>query len=183
MRSEREKKKKKIIIGVVAICTTIVLHAANVDWSIDYSYLPGTSDPAAGYSAFFFDNDIYAATVAKSALASGDTSFISTYGHAANDVADEDGYYDGSVSGYGNGVTVNGYVVLLDSATSPTLAYVTDVLSGSTKSSGLPANIAFGDLTGTQNASAWTSVAAPEPTSGLLLLLGMAGLALRRKRA
>ncbi|MBR3923740.1 MAG: PEP-CTERM sorting domain-containing protein [Kiritimatiellae bacterium] len=30
----------------------------------------------------------------------------------------------------------------------------------------------------------WTEVsAAPEPTSGLLLLLGMAGLALRRKRA
>ena len=30
-------------------------------------------------------------------------------------------------------------------------------------------------------ASGWT--AAPEPTSGLLLLLGMAGLALKRKRA
>jgi len=29
----------------------------------------------------------------------------------------------------------------------------------------------------------WTAVAAPEPTSGLLLLLGMAGLALKRKRA
>jgi len=30
-------------------------------------------------------------------------------------------------------------------------------------------------------AGAWTAV--PEPTSGLLLLLGVAGLALRRKRA
>ena len=29
----------------------------------------------------------------------------------------------------------------------------------------------------------WQSAAVPEPTSGLLLLLGMAGLALRRKRA
>ncbi len=44
------------------------------------------------------------------------------------------------------------------------------------------ATIGFGNMqTATQNASNWQSV--PEPTSGLLLLLGMAGLALKRKRA
>lgn len=32
-------------------------------------------------------------------------------------------------------------------------------------------------------ASGWQSVAVPEPTSGLLMLVGLAGLALRRKRA
>ena len=32
-------------------------------------------------------------------------------------------------------------------------------------------------------ADRWQTVAVPEPTSGLLLLLGMAGLALKRKRA
>ena len=36
-------------------------------------------------------------------------------------------------------------------------------------------------VTGGGTAGAWTSV--PEPTSGLLLLLGVAGLALKRKRA
>lgn len=42
--------------------------------------------------------------------------------------------------------------------------------------------VAFGNMTSaTQNASNWAAV--PEPTSGLLLLLGMAGLALKRKRA
>jgi hypothetical protein len=35
----------------------------------------------------------------------------------------------------------------------------------------------------TQAAGGWTSTAVPEPTSGLLLLLGMAGLALKRKVA
>ena len=36
---------------------------------------------------------------------------------------------------------------------------------------------------GTGSATAWSTAAVPEPTSGLLLLLGMAGLALKRKRA
>ena len=35
----------------------------------------------------------------------------------------------------------------------------------------------------TQNASNWVGEAVPEPTSGLLMLLGIAGLALKRKRA
>ena len=44
------------------------------------------------------------------------------------------------------------------------------------------ATIAFGNMASqTQTASNW--VAVPEPTSGLLMLLGMAGLALRRRRA
>ena len=35
----------------------------------------------------------------------------------------------------------------------------------------------------TAGATAWSTASVPEPTSGLLLLLGMAGLALKRKRA
>lgn len=35
----------------------------------------------------------------------------------------------------------------------------------------------------TAAATAWSSAAVPEPTSGLLMLLGVAGLALRRRRA
>ena len=35
----------------------------------------------------------------------------------------------------------------------------------------------------TAGATAWSTAAVPEPTSGLLMLLGMAGLALKRKRA
>ncbi len=39
----------------------------------------------------------------------------------------------------------------------------------------------FGSATAA--ATAWSTAAVPEPTSGLLMLLGMAGLALRRRRA
>ena len=43
------------------------------------------------------------------------------------------------------------------------------------------ATIQFGNMaSATQNAANWA--AAPEPTSGLLLIIGMAGIALKRKR-
>lgn len=62
--------------------------------------------------------------------------------------------------------------------TSDTKAGIAAPVTASTKT------IAFGNLaTATQDASNWQSSAVPEPTSGLLMLLGMAGLALRRKRA
>ena len=41
----------------------------------------------------------------------------------------------------------------------------------------------FDPAYGSGSAGAWTTAAVPEPTSGLLLLLGVAGLALKRKRA
>ncbi len=44
-------------------------------------------------------------------------------------------------------------------------------------------NVSFGNMgTATQAAGAWAAADVPEPTSGLLLLLGVAGLALRRKQ-
>ena len=46
-------------------------------------------------------------------------------------------------------------------------------------------NIAFGSMvSATQTALNWVSTSpVPEPTSGLLMLLGLAGLTLKRKRA
>ncbi len=44
-------------------------------------------------------------------------------------------------------------------------------------------SVAFANMaSATQNAANWASADVPEPTSGLLLLLGVAGLALRRKQ-
>ena len=87
--------------------------------------------------------------------------------------------------------TYESFFVLFDSAspTAGTSKYV--VISGAstlTKTIGsTTATVAFasGNVSSTlADASNWSSYGAvPEPTSGLLVLLGMAGLALKRKRA
>jgi hypothetical protein len=41
----------------------------------------------------------------------------------------------------------------------------------------------FADSTGFTSGGWYTAAAVPEPTSGLLMLVGLAGLALRRRRA
>ena len=47
-----------------------------------------------------------------------------------------------------------------------------------------PSKLSFDSGTYATNGAGWYQAAAvPEPTSGLLMLLGMAGLALRRRRA
>lgn len=56
------------------------------------------------------------------------------------------------------------------------------IKSGIAGATSTTTTLAFGNMaSSTQNAGNWAAV--PEPTSGLLMLLGMAGLALRRRRA
>ena len=66
--------------------------------------------------------------------------------------------------------------------------YVSSSASSSTAvgDTATPANVSFASKSEMATASNWTTFsgsAVPEPTSGLLMLLGMAGLALRRRRA
>ena len=69
------------------------------------------------------------------------------------------------------------YYVISDSGK----ALTSDTKSGAALATGAT-SLNFGNqATYTQTAGNWAAV--PEPTSGLLMLLGMAGLALKRKRA
>ena len=60
-------------------------------------------------------------------------------------------------------------------------AEMTGTASGATGTAGKMSFGSLGELTG--NAANWQTVSVPEPTSGLLMLLGIAGLALKRRRA
>ena len=134
-----------------------------------------------------------------------DASFLSTYalanGSGTQGFAVGGG---GNVSGLGidaggkeilaKNQMVTGYVILLDSATiaDATKACILSVdaegaaLTGNINGSGgVSKSISLGDLYDTTaDPGNWHTVGAvPEPTSGLLLLIGVAGLALRRRRA
>ena len=177
---------KKIITSMIVAVIGISVNAAAVSWSVDYSYIPGTTNPAEGYSAYWFDvNDVSAATAAAN-IAASELSFL-TSGYAADDVGDSDGYFSGIADGgYASSQTVTGYVVIFNAGTAASAdsAFITSTMDATTGAKGQAASMEFGDLTATQSTAGWSQIGnVPEPTSGLLMLLGMAGLALRRRRA
>ena len=178
---------KKLIVVAAAVMLGIMAQAASVAWSVDNTYKMGTTDAAEGWVMVFFDN----ADVARSAFVSslstdGYKTYVATSGGVAFDLTDADGYADGFSlrDDYGNPETVTGYFVLFnsDEIETATYAYVSETMDATTgATAGQPANMVWGDITATQTADNWTAV--PEPTSGLLLLVGGALLALKRRRA
>ena len=92
---------------------------------------------------------------------------------------------------YAANETVSLYMVIYDAATIADAKnyIVSDEKTVKIAASGANQSMAFGNMAGTTTANmflgaSWQATQSiPEPTSGLLLLLGMAGLALRRKQA
>ena len=87
------------------------------------------------------------------------------------------GTFDGADFKFDNSTTYYAILEMTYTSSAGTQTITTDPVSTKLKTTG---NTTLSFSTAISNAS-WT--AAPEPTSGLLLLLGMAGLALKRKRA
>ena len=169
---------KKLII-VAAGMLALSASAATCNWSADGICNYGTDTLNNGYAAYFFETATLSKDAAISAINSKNLSFTSS---GIVDDALADGELYGTTTGYGNKETISGYLLVFDNAnaSAATHYYISDVDSATTGASGQAANIYF-DASATANASAWTAI--PEPTSGLLMLVGLAGLALRRRRA
>ena len=180
---------KKLIITAVATMFCIVASAATYNWTAKASWVSPDDDVGwSGNTVYAFDANAYSAATLLAALGTtGDAAFANALGSST---------VDEEFTIVGSGLTDNGgtpktasiytvlvatgtdsknYAYILDSAPAVT---ITDAIAG-----GAQAVFSFGDVvTGAAGGAGWTAVA-PEPTSGLLLLLGMAGLALKRKRA
>ena len=184
---------KKLIIVAAVVCTAVLTHAAAFNWSTDdKAYMPyaiGSITEGANQAAATSTNS-------KSIQNWADAGAVFTYTMLI----------DGTES-TGNltfdsrkiAVAANNDGFELPSEGSKTFAYDI-VINGTYKDGdGTEWTLTSNHITGTTDPysslstatlatavpSSWTitSSSVPEPTSGLLLLLGVAGLALRRKRA
>ena len=183
---------KKTFLAIAAVAMSIAAQAATAKWSANTVNQVGTSDKATGYLCVFIESSAYSQANAAADIAAGNTDFATTYAKTGASKTTNNGAASASGWGsYGNSESVTGYLVIFNASTiaDATQAYVTAEATGTTGASGQAATLAFGSqATATSNASNWKTVGsgdsgAPEPTSGLLLLVGAGILGLRRKRA
>ena len=182
---------KKLMIALAAVAVAAVSQAASINWGGAISLPDGMTEVAAGTSAYL----VYSASTFSDTgslkfdgtdLKAGDSTVASTVDSYAITAGDATNWtfmktYDKS------GSDVNGYYAILvgDAVSANNYSFYSFEVTGTTAQS-----TAFDAVTGhnwdsdylTQGGYTVTG-AVPEPTSGLLILLGMAGLALRRRRA
>jgi hypothetical protein len=173
---------KKLIIAAAMVCAAAFAQAATVNWGVSNVKNSSGAAPTAGWAVMAFYTEVGAGSDAivsaiqsKSAGAlafdTGSLAVSLSKGKVSAKDANATGITDTSKNYdfY--------FVVLNDSDATKATEYA--LVSAPNKAySGMDAKFkAAGDFSG----ATWQSV--PEPTSGLLMLLGIAGLALRRRRA
>jgi len=174
---------KKLMIAVAAVAMAAVASASNVNWSCTNIYQVDSSTKGSGYIGYLFDAATVSDTAAVEKAIKGGT-FTTTYASQAaiSGTSNASGAIAKfpAVQGKDAG-TYNYYVVLFNAGSE---ANADHYILTATKSVTVPATgagtLAFANITGTGTGTEWKAI--PEPTSGLLLLLGVAGLALRRKQ-
>ena len=185
---------KKLIVAAAVVCTAVFAHAAAANWKASASGMyngTGSTEDSALYSgaAYLFDAGVTSQAALFALIEAGTGIGTSTAGYVATATFDE-GAFGGLT--YSNGEQGGGaytyYFVVVDGNN----AYFSNEKTVTANTTATGKNVGFGSQSGSstlpaagfQGAGAWSSTAAiPEPTSGLLMLLGMAGLALRRRRA
>lgn len=180
---------KKLLVIAAVIVSAVAANAAATSWKMAAANVYG-ADGATKYSGsiYLFCSELTSASSVSTALSGKDSaSAIATYlsGAALHTATASSGTVSNSLVANQfateelvAGNTYSFYYVFVDSDSYFMSAEKTGVIAQATST----VNIAFGNQqSATQNAGNWQSV--PEPTSGLLMLLGLAGLALKRKRA
>ena len=171
---------KKVLIAVAAIAFAVSAQAAAFKWSATAITPDPDGAAVTTYTAYLIDASVVSYADAQASIEDGDVSFIA--GSAILDSATTlAAGANARVSSTG-GTTVEGtsysaYFVVLNNAASPTQALLSNKTMSGTGQAMTNTQLAFGSQAGA------TWVAVPEPTSGLLMLVGLGALALRRRRA
>lgn len=193
--------KKLLIIAAVAVAS-VAAQAATVSWSVTGLQDKTGAALSGGYAYVFTTKGDNATTVSALTTALAATTDVASFNTALSGftyVSELSGAVTGGAQGVSDvlisasGLKPNTsntklFALIIDTATvtDATNWYITETSAGAkTGASDSALGSAAFDIAdvGSHTAGNWTAVAAPEPTSGLLMLLGMAGLALRRRRA
>ena len=175
---------KKLMMLVGAMLASLSVSAAAVTWSSGTITLQGGTQAGKGdVTAYLFEltKTQYDALTAdkvydtyKDSLASADATKSSTAKGVANLL--------GKTSTYGQGDTAYAAILYVSSDSSYAIGNLASYTFESSMD-GSVANLSIYEGGKAANGPvSWASTSAPEPTSGLLLLMGAGMLALRRKR-
>ena len=185
---------KKLMIAAAIVCAAALSQAACIDWSVSNNAIlmsDGVSKPAKNTLVYLINGDTALDTIAAAVSAGNISEQNWFYGSAATD--NTKGRISYNKVDAGTKLTVgqayNFSALIIDgdkymlSGVQNQVAYKDgeEAMSVNFASDLFGANAQTAALPGAQNG--WATAAVPEPTSGLLLLLGVAGLALKRKRA
>lgn len=181
---------KKILVAAAIAVSAFAANAAAVTWTVTNVQPSPTAAASAGWLIQLYDaGTTFNYDAAKSGTI---TALDSTTSYASGTI-----FRSQSTFGdYAALDPVNVYAVVFDAATVDNAKnfLVSSVVNKSINAAGSPLTIAFGNMASTSTSnqfrnSQWAAASStptpdiPEPTSAMLVLLGVAGLALKRKRA
>ena len=183
---------KKLVIAAVAIAMSVVANAASIKWQTSYEVGNGTETGfTSATMAYLIDSAALSQTAIYDAVMGGASLADAVEGNYIKAAAMSEGAIaTQNFTAYNTGDTVKAYMVLFDSDLNA--LYFSEEISKKMPATG-SANYMFesnssidavmADMSSFSAADGGWVQTVPEPTSGLLMLLGMAGLALRRRRA
>lgn len=185
---------KKLMFMLAAVAMATCTQAASVYWTCTNVYAGNDSDKVSGI-AYFLTTDMLSYSDAQ-ALAGKGASAITTALGGAYSFSGSSGTFSvaspgvaNATLGLGDGNDYSAYLMIFDSATitDDSKFYLTATKSLTTYT-GADDTVSVkwqSQATASKQATGWASATSdvPEPTSGLLMLVGLAGLALRRHRA
>ena len=186
---------KKLLMALSAVAIAFGLNAATVDWKYSITNAQGTEGYNSGYTVYLVSKAAWdAATISEATFSDASVVLDSTtFGAATGRNAGQKTYSSiksgttagsraVSVDSLASGSTMDVYYVILNTNKNPNeYTTIADTLTGRLESGSESLGTHISMTAAAASAAMWTAV--PEPTSGLLMLLGMAGLALKRKRA